>query len=290
MLCFFRNFFSKYPSSFGFIALCVWSFSALFASIMKSIPTFEMLSMIFFVSFISIFIKIGWFNDWKKLKQPLFVSLIGVVGISGNDYFYFEAFKHAPASQVDIINYLWPIFVVFFSPFLTNKKIKFVHILGCIMSFLGIYVLISYDSNMHFKPSYLVGYFYALCDAIIWAFYVLMCMRYRQFNSEMVGVYCGIGMVLALIAHFFANETFVVPSFSQVSVIIALGVFSQGMAYVFWEVGIKKGNSLLLSTSSYFTPLFSIALLILFSKAAYSHSLLVATILVTAGALIANKN
>ena len=88
------NFFEKNPSAYGFIALLLWSFSALFATFMKNIPVFEMLSIVFFISCMSIFLKIFKNKEWYKLKQPLPVTLVGVTAIFGNDAFYFEAFNY----------------------------------------------------------------------------------------------------------------------------------------------------------------------------------------------------
>ncbi len=279
--------FKRYPSLIGFIALITWSFSALFGSMMNNIPIFEMLSIIFFVSFLSILGKVSLCHEWYKLKQPLIMTIAGIAGIYGNDFFYFEAFKYAPATQVDLINYLWPVLVMLLSGVLSKEKMATYQKFGCLVSFFGVYVLIAYDATMPFKQSFLHGYVYALIDALIWALYVLMCRRYKELHSEMVGVYCFVGMVLSLCAHTVA-ETFVSPSLYQWLIMVAIGIFSQGMAYVLWEKGIKKGNFALLTTCSYFTPILSIAVLIIFSKAHYSHTLLIATLLVTSGALITN--
>jgi drug/metabolite transporter (DMT)-like permease len=279
------NFFEKNPSAYGFIALLLWSFSALFATFMKNIPVFEMLSIVFFISCMSIFLKIFKNKEWYKLKQPLPVTLVGVTAIFGNDAFYFEAFKHAPSAQVDLINYLWPVFVVILLGLFTKEEIKLRKIIGCLISFLGVYILIFHDKSTPFRIIYLSGYLYALCDAVIWSVYMLMCRRHRQLHSEVIGLYCGISMIISFLLHL-STETFISPTLIQWLSMLAIGIFAQGMAYVLWEEGIKKGNYILLSTSSYFIPIFSIVILIIFAKANYSHALIAATLCVAAGAII----
>jgi drug/metabolite transporter (DMT)-like permease len=247
-----------------------------------------MLSIVFFISAFGIFAKLWFYQEWYKLKQPISMTIAGAAAIYGNDYFYFEAFKYAPASHVDLINYLWPILIIIFSGLFTKEKINIYAKLGCFISFFGVYVLIAYDANLPFRQHFLHGYLYAMLDAVIWAGYVVLCRKNKELHSEMIGAYCFIGMVLSMISHI-KFETYIAPSFIQWISLISVGIFAQGLAYVLWEMGIKKGDLLLLSTSSYFTPIGSVTLLIFFSKAQYSHTLLVATLLVSLGALMTTK-
>lgn len=282
------KYFKYNPSLIGIFALIIWSFSALFATVVKELPVFEMLTFVFFVSFITISTKIIIYREWYKLRQPAIMWIVGIAGIYGNDLFYFQAFKHAPASHVDIINYLWPIFVVMLTTIFTNEKCQEKHVIGSCISFLGVYLLIAFDGVTNFKLEYLLGYGSALLDAIIWAVYVLVCRRYKDLHSEVIGIYCGVCAIFSVIGHL-STEIFVMPNFSQIIAMIIIGIVAQGLAYVLWEKSIKNGNYILLITLSYFTPILSIAILILFHKAIYSHALLAATLFVTAGSLIANK-
>ena len=175
-----------------------------------------------------------------------------------------------------------------FTTVITNEKTQARHIIGSIISFFGVYLLIAFDGVTDFKFDYLIGYISALFDALIWAVYVLVCRRYNKLHSEAIGIYCGVCAIFSIIAHL-STETFVMPTINQTVAIIIIGVMSQGLAYILWDQAIKKANFILLSTLSYFTPILSIAILILFSKASYSHALLAATILVTAGSFIANS-
>lgn len=277
--------FKCYPTIPGLLAIFIWCFSGLVGSIMETIPTFEMLSIVFCISSISIFAKIYYYQEWYKLKQPLVMTIAGTAAIFGNDYFYFEAFKYAPAAHVDLINYLWPVFIIIFSVILTKEQVTTPVKLGCFISFFGVYVLIAYDANIPFRQHFLHGYIYAFIDAFIWALYVVLCRKYKNLYSEMVGVYCVVGICLSVILHF-RLEQFVIPSQTQWLGMVLIGIFSQGLAYVLWEMGIKKGNFLFLSNCSYFTPIGSVTVLVIFSKAQYSHTLLVSTLLVSIGALL----
>ena len=279
----------KKPTYLGFFALFVWSFSALFASTLSNLPVFETLAIIFSISCITILAKVIRYKEWYKLKQPFSVYLIGILGIYGNDVFYFEAFKHAPAAHIDLINYLWPIFVVIFSSIVAKEKSSYFQYIGSILSFIGIYILIANEHHFVYKPEYLRGYLYGLADALIWALYVMVARRNRHIvYSEAIGVYCGICFLISLVVHM-QKEVFVLPTSSQVGVMIIIGICSQGLSYLFWEQSIKKGNYKLLTNCAYLTPVSSILILVLFNKAPFTYNIIVATACVTLGAIIANK-
>jgi drug/metabolite transporter (DMT)-like permease len=54
-----------------------------------------------------------------------------------------------------------------------------------------------------------------------------------------------------------------------------------------WDIGVKHGDIQVLGAVSYSAPLLSTGLLVLTGYAAYSNTLLIACLLITAGALLA---
>ena len=65
-----------------------------------------------------------------------------------------------------------------------------------------------------------------------------------------------------------------------------IAVAQSAAAYVLWEAGMRRGNHLLLSLVSYFTPLASLALAAAYLNILPGAPLLLGGVLVTAGALI----
>ena len=68
---------------------------------------------------------------------------------------------------------------------------------------------------------------------------------------------------------------------------MALGLGPVGLAFYVWDIGVKHGDIQVLGAASYSTPLLSTGLLILTGFAAYTPMLLVACLLITAGAILA---
>jgi drug/metabolite transporter (DMT)-like permease len=277
-------------TSIGYISLLLWSLSPLLISQLKNIPTYEILAIALWLSFSVIAIKLTLFKQWHRIKQPLGIWIIGVVGIYGNDLTYIAAFKYAPPAHVDLINYLWPILVILGSSLLPEEKFTFKHLLAGLLGLTGIYILLIDGMNLtSFKSSYLIGYGLALLDAIIWATYTLLARYHGKTPLEMIGMYCGIGALLSSIIHW-QFEANVAPSFSQWLIIAAIGLTTSGGAYFLWDYGVKRGNFKLLSSLSYGNPILSILLLVMFQKAQASLSLALACVFVVAGAAVGSIN
>ena len=71
---------------------------------------------------------------------------------------------------------------------------------------------------------------------------------------------------------------------------LALGIGPTGGAFYLWDHAVKRGDIRALGALSYATPILSTGLLIVLGLAAPSGTLLVATLLVTAGAVLASRD
>lgn len=260
----------------------MWAISAVLVASLKGIPTYEILSIVFFIGFICSVLYNIKNNNWKNIsKHPFYIWVIGIIGIFGNEVLFIMSFKYAPVAHADLINFLWPIMVVLFSALMPNEKFHFRYLIASIIAFIAIYILIFYDKEkvMSFKYQYIKGYVFAFGAALFWTCYTLISKSYGKLKPEMIGIYCGFGLILSLCMHLYYEET-VIPSFENVLALIFMGIATHCLAYFFWDYGIKKGNFKLLSILSYFNPIISILILILLGFAKPSYALCLATVLI----------
>jgi drug/metabolite transporter (DMT)-like permease len=96
--------------------------------------------------------------------------------------------------------------------------------------------------------------------------------------------------VLATIVHLAIEPTVWPTNAWQWAAIVGLGLGPVGLAFYVWDIGVKHGDIQVLGAASYSAPLLSTAILVLTGYAAYSHVLLVACLLITAGALLASSD
>lgn len=277
----------RFATIIGYCGLLLWTMAASLTAFVKSIPTFQLLSTTFGISFLGTVIYLTATGRWYKLKQPIGLWILGILGLLGTNIFYVYAFKRAPAEQADLIIYLWPILVVLFSGLLPKESFTAKHIVAAILGFIGAYFLITKGEGLAgFELKYTMGYLWALISALSWSCYTLVSRYYGKTPIEAIGIYYGFCMVFCLILHT-QFETTVAPSTPQWLALLFMGATVYGLAYFFWDFGIGRGHFKLLSILSYGNPILSIGLLIVFGFAKPSIWLFVAALLVTLAGIVA---
>lgn len=272
----------------GYGALLMWSCYALMVTVLKSVPTFEILSVVFLGGFAVIACRLTKRGEWYKIKQPWLVWVVGIGGIVGNDFTNIAALKAAPPIQVELINYLWPMLVVVLTSLLPGERFTTKHFISGIVGLMGVYVLVTHNQGLAgFNWSYLQGYILALSGSLIWATYCIISRYHQKTPMEMLGMYFGVGAVLSLICHF-SYEATVIPRLGQWGILLAMVVTTSGLAYYCWDYSCKKGNVKLLSILTYGNPVLSAILLIIFTSAQYSHYLAIAASLVVLASVISS--
>jgi len=273
----------------GVLAILLWSTLAALGVMASRIPPFQLTSMAFLIAFI-----IGAIL-WKKegrgilvhLKWPLKVWIVGVCGLFGYHYFYFLAIQNAPAIEANLINYLWPLFIVLFSSFLPNEKLRWFHIVGVIFGLIGVVFLVSKGGSFNFETQYINGYFYAFIAAVIWGSYSVISRFFAHVPTSAVGAFCGVTAVLALLCHLFFENT-VVPNIQEIMVVILIGLGPVGGAFFVWDYGVKNGDIQLLGSMSYFIPLLSTFLLIFLGLSNPTSTIWISCCLIVFGSMISS--
>lgn len=277
----------KKGNMLGAIAIMLWSTLALFSVLTTHIPPFQLTSMAFSIAFI---IGLGWWIKAKKgivthLKLPLKVWMLGIYGLFGYHFFYFMAIKHAPALEANLINYLWPLFIVLFSAFLPNEKLRWFHLVGALLGMCGAILLIGGGKDVSFSLSYAQGYIYAFICAIIWSSYSVMSRYFGEIPTHSIGAFCGVTALLSGIAHLYFEVSYT-PSVSEALAAFALGLGPVGTAFYVWDVGMKRGDIKFLGSLSYATPLLSTFLLVVFHLAHPSPMIWIACAFIVMGSII----
>jgi drug/metabolite transporter (DMT)-like permease len=250
-------------SFLGCLALVFWSSMPLLTTFVNGIPTFEILMIAYLISFLLTAIKLNVTNEWIKIKQPLTIWTIGVLCIFGNESLFISAIKQGPAEQMTLIFYLWPSLVFIVSYSLFKEKLSERYVLACIIGFIGVYLALTNDYHFHLEKKYIYGYELAISSAMLWSIYTIALRYYENLPYELTGVFFGFGAVFSAFIHFSVEKT-ILPNLTQLLTIVIMGLTTQGLAYILWDRGVKKGNYNLLYLLSYLNPLISSGWLFLF--------------------------
>jgi len=274
---------SIHPILLALIAILLWSTLALAGNGLQEIPRFLLLGITLLTSGMTSLVRR---NGWRV---PIKVILVGVGGIFGYHFLYFTAFAHAPAVEANLINYLWPLLIVFLSPLvLPGTKLRAHHILGVIFGLAGA-SLIATGGKAHLQVTYLAGYGAALGAAVVWALYSLLTKRLPPFPTDSIGVFCLISGMLSFGIYFInGGSTQEISTIAPLQwlFLILVGIGPMGAAFFFWDAAIKGGDPRVIGSLAYLTPLLSTLNLVLFTSQKITVISLFAMCLIIAGAVI----
>ena len=272
----------------GFSAVLLWSLLAFLTAASGTMPAFQLTAITFAVGGLSLLLIRP--ASIKAMRQPPKVWLLGVGGLFGYHFAYFFALRSAPPVEAGLINYLWPLLIVVFSAFLPGERLKWQHVVGCLLALAGAVLVVTKGRGFTLDAQYLPGYFAALCAALAWSSYSVLSRRFASVPSEAITGFCLVTAILAAVCHFAFEQTVWPNTAWQWAALLGLGPGPVGLAFYVWDIGVKQGDIQVLGAASYLTPLLSTLVLILTGYAAYTHLVLIACLLITAGAIVAAKD
>ena len=275
----------------GSISVLLWGTLALLTKLSGGeIPEFQLMAMTFGVAFLLMAGRwvVAGHTGVRYIRQPLFAWCIGVVGLFGYHFAYFKAMTLAPAVEVSLLAYLWPLLIVLLSALLPEERLRAPSIVGALLALVGCWLLISRNAD-GFAWVNLPGYLVALACALIWSSYSVLSRLVRSVPTDAVGWFCGVTALLALGCHMRWEETVWPEGLRQWVGVVGLGLGPVGIAFFTWDYGVKHGNIQLLGTLAYSAPLISVILLILAGYGEATVAVVSASVLIVIGSLIAGR-
>ncbi|WP_417544539.1 DMT family transporter [Marinobacter sp.] len=273
----------------GSISVFLWGTLAMLTKLSGGeIPEFQLMAMTFGIAFLLMCVR--WFraghSGMRHLRQPLLAWCIGVGGLFGYHFAYFKAMSLAPAVEVSLLAYLWPLLIVLMSSFLPGESLRKQHIMGAILALMGCWLLIGSNSD-GFTMANFYGYLIAFIGALIWSSYSVLSRLVKSVPTDAVGWFCGVTAILALLCHLIWESTVWPTGWGQWAGVLGLGLGPVGIAFFTWDYGVKHGNIQLLGTLAYSAPLISVVLLIAAGYGEATSAVIAASVLIVLGSLVA---
>ena len=276
------------PTFLGLSAITLWGGLALLGSLTTQIPAFQLLFFCFSISSGLMFL------NRILQKRPLLQSpnmtasqwLIGITGLFGFHFCYFMALRFAPAMQVSLIVYLWPLLLTVLVATSGQRKRA---ILGGVTGFIGVSLVITQNQSgtSVIAAEYIGGYTLAICCALIWSAYSWSLSKTAGHSDDLGWLSLAVA-ALSLAAHLLLEKTYWPLTQTELLGSLLLGLGPVGGAFYLWDTGMKHGNRSLLAISSFAAPLITAISLVIAGISDWSLILLIALILVVTGGLIAN--
>jgi drug/metabolite transporter (DMT)-like permease len=275
----------------GFSAILMWALLALLSASSGAVPPFQLVAMTFSIG--GLIGILTWpFRSAviSKLPTEWKVWALGIAGLFGYHAVYFAAIRAAPAIEVSLVAYLWPLFIVVLSSFLPGEKLQAHHVIGVVLGLLGAVFVISKGQLFSVIGNFNIGHALAFACALIWSSYSVLSRRNAHVSSDVVATFCLVTAFLALIAHLLFETTVWPVGQTQWLAVLALGVVPLGLGFYAWDYGVKHGDIMVLGATSYAAPLLSTLVLVVAGQASLSWPIIIGCVAITAGAIIAAKD
>ena len=230
---------------------------------------------------------IGSVPAWPLARQwrvPAATLALGVYGLFGFHFLLFIALRHAPPVEANLVNYLWPLFIVVLAPmFLPGVQLRPVHVLAALAGFAGAALAIVGGRELDGGLAW--GYVPALGSAFIWASYSLLTRRVVHFPTAAIGLFGLVSGALSLACHALL-EPAASLSLRDLLLIGAMGLGPLGAAFFLWDRALKTGDPRRIGILRYLTPLASTLLLALVSGQPLTLWLGLAALLIVGAAAV----
>ncbi|HBO38982.1 MAG TPA: EamA family transporter [Pasteurellaceae bacterium] len=275
---------SRHSKAVFFAVLTILMWSSL-ATLMVSI---NHLPPLFTVGVILIIASILFMHRWREWRLPLSVWIKGGIGLFGYHYLLFDAFTRAPAMAVNMIQYLWPLFIVLGTPLFLPSKLNRGHILGGILAFFGVVITLSQQKSEALNTDWF-GYIEAFCAALLWAYYTLSNAKIPNMPSSAIAGFCFVsgGLAIAVFFLFGGGLSSVELSWQDGLIILLLGLGPMGLSFYSWDYAIRHGDPRFIGVLSYLTPLLSMTIMALwFPNMALTWLHLIALCMIISGVFL----
>lgn len=243
--------------------IMMWSMNIIYSKYLAGILTPSETSFLRWALALIIMIPISFryirFNFKKLLKYTHIIILMALSGIGVQNFFIYEAGYTASAMNMSLISILGPIFLIFFS----HQKINILQIIGLFLTIFGVLEIILRGDFTNIKHFPLVpGDLYMLGSAVLFAVYSLIQRKTPNDIPPTALLTCAI----VLSALIFVPTSF--PALIHVFerglsplvwiVLLTLGFINSALAYLSWDISIKKIGAVDAGTLYYTMPIFSI--------------------------------
>ena len=238
-------------------------------------------------------------RQWRVAPRAL---ALGVFTLFGFHFILFIALRMAPAVEVNLVNYLWPLFIVVLAPFyLPGVRLRAVHVVAALVGFVGAATAIlggapsdGVAGGAAGTPASnpVLGYGLALVSALIWTNYSLQTKRLelkgQGFSTAAIGLFGLISGVLSYACHLLL-EPAVSLTLRDGLLLVVMGLGPLGAAFFLWDKALKLGDARHIGILSYLTPLLSTVMLMAVTHRAVTWNIALAAALIVGAAVMGTR-
>jgi drug/metabolite transporter (DMT)-like permease len=227
-----------------------------------------------------------------KINKKQFVQLLllGITGIFGYSYFFFNGLRLVEASHGALIVSLNPVLVMIMTSIRDKKKIDRIKIIGMCLSITGLMIVISRGNLADLLSGFSWGDAFMLGCPVCWALYTFYAGDALKTTTPLQASTWATLLGFCLLALFAPFETFPTAINPLVWVAIAyLGICGTVLGFVWYYEGISTIGAVKTSVFNNLIPVFAMILSVLILGEKIETYALAGSILVIGGVFLINK-
>ncbi|MEY2595787.1 MAG: hypothetical protein RI965_1059 [Bacteroidota bacterium] len=230
-------------------------------------------------------------NPFKINRKQFFQLLIlGLTGIFGYSYFFFNGLRLVEASHGALIVSLNPVLVMIMTSIKDKKKIDTIKIIGMILSIFGLMIVISRGNLNDLLSGFTWGDAFMLGCPICWALYTFYAVDALKTTTPLQASTWATLLGFCLLAICAPFENFPTQVNPMVWVAIAyLGICGTVLGFVWYYEGISKIGAVKTSVFNNLIPIFAMMLSVLILGERIETYALIGSVLVIGGVFIINR-
>lgn len=279
---------SLHANLYALGAIALWASLAALGVALSNVPPFLLTGLALVIGSIPSWPLVA--RDPAQWRVPRGTLALGVYGLFAYHFLLFIALRHAPAVEANLVNYLWPLFIVVLAPVvLPGTTLRWQHVAAALLGFAGAGIAIVGGKGLSGTLAW--GYLPALAASFIWATYSLLTKRVRPFPTTAIGLFGLVSGLLSLLCHLVLEDRGAIAQLTlrDWGLVALIGLGPLGAAFFLWDKALKLGDARHIGILSYITPLASTALLVLVSGRGFSPSIALATLLTVGAAMLGMK-
>lgn len=256
------------------LVMLFWAASWIFIKFaLREIPPFSLAFLRFLIASPLIFL-IALITK-KRLKISLReIPIYSILALSGVTLLYIVEFfglNYTTAINASILINLSVIFIALFALFFLKEKLKKKEWLGIIISFIGVFFVISQGSFLTFMDEEtFIGDMLYIISAFLWMIYTIIGKKFLERKDPLIATTHTFILGTLFLFPFALYDNFLsyIPEISFISwvSILFLAVFCSVLAYVVWFQIIKEEEASKVAVFIYLIPLFTAILANIFLK------------------------
>lgn len=197
--------------------------------------------------------------------HPWYAWIAVSAGLIGGAAFYFAALDYAPAAQVVVITYSWPLLFAVASDVYSGRRPAPLTFVSLLLGLAGVLVMHGWGQAPSFDAW--LGYAGGLASGLCWVVYSLFLQVYSRPVGPAYPAFFAVAAVSALVGQAAMGGLVWPGSISAWAASVALGIGPYGLGFVAWGYVVRHGNPRIVPVLPYAVPAVAAITLVLVGRA-----------------------